>query len=63
VGSVKQDGDHAEGIVLSSHKEVLTLACISNGVPPPAAGKYRSAPPQEWQSVCFLSFFIGRSIL
>lgn len=54
MGSMKQDGDHAEGMVLSSDKEELPLACVFNGVPPSAAGKLRSAPPQEWQSVCFL---------
>lgn len=51
---MKQDGDHAEGMVLSSHKEELPLACVFNGVPPSAAGKSRPAPLQEWQRVCFL---------
>lgn len=44
LGSMKHDGDHAEGMV----KEELPLACVLNGVPPSAAGKSRSAPPQEW---------------
>lgn len=51
---MKQDGDPAEGMVLSSHKEELPLACVFNGVPCSAAEESRSAPPQECQSVCFL---------
>lgn len=54
MGSMKQDGHHAEIMVLSSHKEELLLACVFYGVPPSAAGKSRCVPPQEWQSVCFL---------
>ena len=41
MGSMKHDRDHAEGMVLSSHKEELLLACVLNGVPPSAAGKSR----------------------
>lgn len=40
---MKQDGDHAEGTVLSSCKEELHLAYVFDSVPPSAAGKSRSS--------------------
>lgn len=55
MGFMKQD---AEGIVFSSHKEELPLACIFSGVPPSAARKSRSAPLQEWQ--CLFPLFFQR---
>lgn len=57
VGSMELCRDHAERMILSIYTEVLPLACVFSGVPP--SGKSRSAPPQVWQSICFLYFFKG----
>lgn len=47
IRSMKQEGDHAEGMVLSSHRENFPRAHVFVSVPSSAAGKSMSVPPQD----------------